>query len=89
MFVVRVFFFTITGFDAHDLTDARSPRQVSGTYPTSPDGTMEDVGPSTVSASASAAAPALPALPEDGDLPNDLPVAEVQKEEDTGPQMAS
>ena len=38
-------------------------RQVSGSHPTSPDGTMEDVG----------------ALP---DLPNDLPVAEVQKEED-------
>lgn len=49
------------------------PRQVSGSHPTSPDGTMEDVGPS---ASASA-------LPEDVDLPNDLPVAEVQKEEDT------
>lgn len=47
------------------------PRQVSGTYPTSPDGTMEDVGPSAS------------ALPEDVDPPNDLPVAEVQKEEDT------
>ena len=45
---------------------------------------MEDVGV----VSASAAASAMPALPEDGDLPNDLPVAEVQKEEDTGPQMA-
>ena len=56
----------------HTIPDAL-PRQVSGSHPTSPDGTMEDV---TVSASASA-------LPEDVDLPNDLPVAEVQKEEDT------
>ena len=76
----------ITGFDAHDLTDARSPRQVSGTYPTSPDGTMEDV---RVVSAPSASAAAASALPEDGDLPNDLPVTEVQKEEDTGPQMAS
>lgn len=58
--------------------DVSISRQVSGTFPTSPDGTMEDVGV----VSASAAASAMPALPEDGDLPNDLPVAEVQKEEE-------
>lgn len=46
----------------------RSSRQVSGSHPTS-HGTTEDVGAS--------------AMPEHVDLPNDLPVAEVQKEEDT------